>query len=83
MLDNAALDCFVINGISWIQRNGTVWVSVTSNRNKANGVMVDTHCPFDYCKTETLNVTLSDPDVQCAFNHVGTLCGRGVHLISA
>ena len=33
-------------------------------------------CPLDYCTNKLLNVTLSDPSVQCDFNRNGTLCGR-------
>ena len=33
------------------------------------------YCLFDYCNKEDSNVTLSDPDSQCNYNHSGTLCG--------
>ena len=32
-------------------------------------------CPLDYCTNDPLNVSLSDPSVQCDFNRTGTLCG--------
>ena len=53
-----------------IHRRGTVWVS-----NDTNGMIVYKHCPFGYCKTEEVNVSLEYPDTQCAFNHSGILCG--------
>ena len=33
------------------------------------------NCPFDYCLPEELNLNLSNPDAQCAFNRTGILCG--------
>ena len=35
-------------------------------------------CPPDYCKTDDVNISLADLDVQCAFNHSGLLCGSCV-----
>ena len=32
-------------------------------------------CPLDYCSGEDSNVTLSEPDSQCNYNHSGTSCG--------
>ena len=58
-----------------IRRRGSVWVSSEQNR---KNLMVGNHCPYDYCKTGDVNVSLGDPDTQCAFNHSGRLCG-GCH----
>ena len=33
-------------------------------------------CPLDYCSSKLLNVTLSDPSVQCDFNRSGIVCGQ-------
>ena len=33
-------------------------------------------CPLDYCTTNPLNVTLSNPSVQCDVNRIGKLCGQ-------
>ena len=33
-------------------------------------------CPFDFCKIEPINVSLSEPSVQCDFNRTGVLCGQ-------
>ena len=53
-------------------RRGSVWVSSEQNRNK---LIVCNHCPYGYCKTGDVNVSLSDPDTQCTFNHSGRVCG--------
>ena len=41
----------------------------------AGCIVVNHHCPFDYCKPYELSLNLSAPDSQCVFNRSGTLCG--------
>ena len=45
------------------------------NTTHLHGVLVHQHCPFDYCRSEEINIKLSHSDEQCAFNHSGILCG--------
>ena len=33
------------------------------------------NCPFDYCNSSTISFNLDDPDIQCANNRSGILCG--------
>ena len=52
----------------------------TSNHNistneSIGGILVHSHCPYDYCKPEDLHIKLTSPDMQCAFNHSGIMCG--------
>ena len=58
-----------------VHRQGNVWINASFNGNTSNGVIVHKHCPFEYCKPEQLDVNLTHPDTQCAFDHYGTLCG--------
>ena len=58
-----------------VRRRGKIWVNATFSRNTSNGVIVHKHCPFEYCKPEQLDVNLTHPETQCAFDHYGTLCG--------
>ena len=58
-----------------VHRHGNIWVNATFNGNTSNGVIVHKHCPFEYCKPEQLDVNLTHPETQCAFDHYGTLCG--------
>ena len=59
-----------------IGRSGLLWVGMIQNDNGSNGtVAASEYCPLDYCNTEDSNVTLSEPDSQCNYNHSGTLCG--------
>ena len=39
------------------------------------GFLTHPHCPFHYCKQDTVLVNLNHPDHQCALNRSGTLCG--------
>ena len=58
-----------------VSRHGNIWVNATYSGNTSNGVIVHKHCPFEYCKPEQLDVNLTHPETQCAFDHYGTLCG--------
>ena len=57
-----------------VRRYGTTWVNAIVDGNES-GVIVHLHCPFDYCRPEAVDVNLTKPDTQCAFNRSGTLCG--------
>ena len=58
-----------------VHRYGNIWINTTFSGNTSNGVIVHKHCPFEYCKPEQLDVNLTHPETQCAFDHYGTLCG--------
>ena len=53
-----------------IRRKNSFWITTAEG-----GVVVHEHCPFDYCKPESFDLHLEDPDEQCAFNRSGILCG--------
>ena len=57
-----------------IGRSGLIWLGTLK---EGNGTVftISEYCIFDYCNKEDSNVTLSDPDSQCNYNHSGTLCG--------
>ena len=67
------LTCNISN--QTVRRHGNIWVNATFSGNTSNGVIVHKHCPFEYCKPEQLDVNLTHPETQCAFDHYGTLCG--------
>ena len=56
-----------------ISRSGLIWVGTLKEDNGT--VVASEYCSFDYCNKGDSNVTLSDPDSQCNYNHSGTLCG--------
>ena len=58
-----------------INRQSLMWINATLTNGSQNGILVHDHCPFDYCKPESFDLDLEDPDEQCAFNRSGILCG--------
>ena len=60
-----------------IHRTGLIWVGMIDDGNATNGtIAASKYCPLNYCNKASRNVTLSEPDSQCNYNHSGTLCGR-------
>ena len=54
-----------------ITKADTSWISFDQS-----GVVLHPDCPFDYCELGTVTFKLTeDPDIQCAFNRRGVLCG--------
>ena len=60
-----------------IRRKSSFWITTAEG-----GVLVHNHCPFDYCKPESFDLNLEDPDEQCAFHRSGILCGACQHNLS-
>ena len=46
--------------------------------NHSEHLLIYDNCPFDYCKTTQVEITMQEPNIskQCAFNRTGTLCGQ-------
>ncbi len=62
------------NNISCSEENGTesnMWIGVANTTNQTEYVV--SNCVFDYC---AVNISLSNPDEQCAYNRSGVLCGK-------
>ena len=62
--------CYIDN-TSFERTKNNIWISQTNNTEL---IIHNSRCPLDYCKTKSVNVTLSDPSLQCDFNRDGTLC---------
>ena len=45
--------------------------------NYSNHLLLHDNCPYDYCKTTPVDITMTEPNIskQCAFDRYGTLCG--------
>ena len=65
-------NCYIDN-VSFERTKNTIWISQT---NSTVLIIHDFRCPLDFCKVTSVNVSLSDPSVQCDFNRTGTLCGQ-------
>ena len=57
------------------QRNGNFWVGSDYNNGSYVGLVIQPHCPFDYCQSDTADINVNDLDSQCAFSREGVLCG--------
>ena len=62
-----------IDDFSIERRKNNFWVSQQDD--KSGLVLHQSGCPFDFCKINSVNVTLAKPYVQCDFNRTGVLCG--------
>ena len=66
-----------------IERKVPFWINATKEADETlSGVIVHKHCPFDYCKSYSLNFSLENPDKQCAFHRTKILCGECQHGLS-
>ena len=55
-----------------VTREGNMWLAYDK---QDNCTILHTGCPFDYCKTDSVTYSLSNPDAQCSYNRAGRLCG--------
>ena len=56
-----------------LERNGDFWVGFDDH---SKGLILHPHCPFDYCISAHINITLNDTDKQCENNRSGLFCGE-------
>ncbi|XP_064389300.1 uncharacterized protein LOC135337313 isoform X2 [Halichondria panicea] len=77
-------NCSDENGTIKLESNNNIWIGVTNTTN-GTGYIVS-NCTFDYCVEKPVNISLSNPDEQCAYNRSGVLCGEcepGLSLVLA
>ena len=67
-------NCSEENGTIKLESNNNIWIGVT-NTTSGTGYVVS-NCTFDYCVEKPVNISLSNPDEQCAHNRSGVLCGE-------
>ena len=67
--------CSITNGVGQITRDShqQFWVGYD---NQSDGLILHPLCPFDYCVSHKVVITLDNMDIQCAYNRSGLLCGR-------
>ena len=66
--------CNITNGLEQITRDShqQFWVGYD---NQSDGLILHPLCPFDYCVSHKVVITLNNTDIQCAYNRSGLLCG--------
>ena len=70
ILDIDGVECHISN--RQLERSSTVWIG---NDNGSQVVLFSKYCPYNYCKSETVNI-FNHSDLQCQMNHTGRLCGQ-------
>ena len=70
-------NCTIDEDISIIRNSGsTFWINASYYDNGTyHGLLLSKACPAEYCKTETIAISLDNPDTQCTLNDSGVLCG--------
>ena len=58
-----------------IERTNEFWVGYAPD-NTSDGLILHPHCPFDYCTSIEMYMTVDDCDEQCSNNRTGRLCGK-------
>ena len=57
------------------ESNSQFWMGVLYVNMTYQGLILGKSCPVEYCEKNAVQMTLTDPDVQCDLNRTGLLCG--------
>ena len=63
--------CELGNGTGKICRESNVWVIICADK-----TFVQSNCPYNYCRSESVCVDSNNTDEQCNNNRSGVLCGK-------
>ena len=66
--------CNVDDG-SIVRSGNRFWMKPLYENETFRGLILHSHCPFDYCVDTQVNISFDDLDAQCNYNHSGILCG--------
>ena len=66
--------CNITSGNITRDSDQQFWVGYV-HENDSEGLILHPLCPFDYCTSQTVDFSLNNTDVQCAYNRSGRLCG--------
>lgn len=69
VLKRYRINCSIDNQL--IFRKHPFWILSSTG-----GIIIHEHCPHDYCKSESFDLSLNNPEYQCAFQRSGLLCGE-------
>ena len=84
LLQYQITNCSEENETIKLESNNNIWIEVINTTNETGYVV--SNCVFDYCVKRPVNISLSNPDEQCAYNRSGVLCGEcepGLSLVLA
>jgi hypothetical protein len=71
------ISCIIDDDIYFAKKaNSVFWMGVVFNNGSYEGLILHETCPVGYCRTDEVNMTLHDLDIQCAHGRAGMLCGQ-------
>ena len=78
VLGREGINCFINN--QSILRPANTWIGFNAHLDNSSetGVVFSEHCPHGYCLSHDVYLSGDDPDIQCADNRTGVLCGQCV-----
>ena len=59
----------------FIHKPRNYWIGVALNSNGTNDAVIHLHCPYDFCKSGSMDLNLEYPNDQCQYNRSSILCG--------
>ena len=68
-----------VDTVSIHRKSNTFWMGALYNNDSFEGLILHSGCPFDFCVDTPVNIKLDNLDIQCSYNHSGTLCGSCKH----
>ena len=75
-LENYGATCTTTGNISIIGQPHRLWMKALYDSNATyQGLITSYPCPVEYCTMEIVPVDLDNPDIQCANNRSGMVCG--------
>ena len=73
-LKRAGISCDI--NTNSIHKPRNYWIGTASTSSETNDAIVHPHCPYDFCKSDPMDLNLEHPDNQCQYNRSGILCGN-------
>ena len=69
-------NCTIDNNNFITKGNGiNFWIGALYDNETYEGLILSETCPVEYCKRKSIALSLDNPDIQCANNRSGILCG--------
>ena len=65
-----------------IELSGQIWMKAVYKNDTYTGLILHRNCPYNYCKSGSVKMTLDNPNLQCDYNRTGLLCGSCIENYS-
>ena len=74
LLENDIDTCFINDGTPFITRQSPYWIGLPEN-GSSSSILIHPNCPFDYCQSDDVDITVNTTNDQCRHKRSGVLCG--------